>query len=328
MANMGDLIIETTQSKYRLGLGLKLDARDTQRNLDRKMQMLGLLMDELGFVFTRQGKEENMKFGDVMIEYKNSLDPLKVVFNARTVKLMDYVDGLKYRNKKRDRADKLKLRLGINHPEVKEVMAEEVEAAELLEKSKQEFDDIQAKVKKEIQVFDTQKSKDLRKSIKDYVNLSIRYEKTKLQNLEKTLQDMQQPVIRSTSFFYQQQQQQQQEQSSISSSLHTNPEDDSSTTSTIHPSTRQKKRRQKQHLHQNYKELQKPLQSSASLPTRNRKNGNDSGGGGHDSDSSEKSLQRASTVIPRDDTTHHTNNSNRISMSASYDDRFLNTTWL
>jgi hypothetical protein len=78
---MGDLIIETTQSKYRLGLGLKLDSRDSQRNLDRKMQMLGLLMDELGFIFTRQGKEETMKFGDVMIEYKNSLDPLKVNTN-------------------------------------------------------------------------------------------------------------------------------------------------------------------------------------------------------------------------------------------------------
>lgn len=126
MTHMGDLVIETTQSKYRLGLGLKLEARDAQRNLDRKMQMFGLLMDELGFVFTRQGKEENMKFGDVMIEYKNSLDPLKVVFNARTVKLMEYVEQLKFRNKKRDRADKLKLRLGMNHPEVKEVIEEEI----------------------------------------------------------------------------------------------------------------------------------------------------------------------------------------------------------
>jgi hypothetical protein len=50
-----------------------------------------------------------------------------MVFNARTVKLIDYADQLKYRNKKRDRADKLKLRLGINHPEVKEVLAEEKE---------------------------------------------------------------------------------------------------------------------------------------------------------------------------------------------------------
>ncbi|KAI8645445.1 hypothetical protein BD408DRAFT_459423 [Parasitella parasitica] len=127
MTHMGDLIIETTQSKYRLGQGLKLELRDSQRNLDRKMQMMGLLMDELGFVFTRQGKEESMKFVDVMIEYKNSLDPLKVILNSRTVKLMDYVDQLKFRNKKRDRSDKLKLRLGINHPEVRQVIEEEIE---------------------------------------------------------------------------------------------------------------------------------------------------------------------------------------------------------
>lgn len=43
---------------------------------------------------------------------------------------MDYVDQMKFRNKKRDRADKLKLRLGINHPEVKEVIAEEKEVSE------------------------------------------------------------------------------------------------------------------------------------------------------------------------------------------------------
>jgi hypothetical protein len=78
MANMGDLVIETNQSKYRLGLGLKPELREAQRNMDRKMQMFGLLMDELGFLFTRRGKEENMRFGDVMIEYKNSMDPLKV----------------------------------------------------------------------------------------------------------------------------------------------------------------------------------------------------------------------------------------------------------
>lgn len=43
------------------------------------------------------------------------------------MKLMDYVEQVKFRNKKRDRADKLKLRLGINHPEVKQVIDEEKE---------------------------------------------------------------------------------------------------------------------------------------------------------------------------------------------------------
>ncbi|RCH78833.1 hypothetical protein CU098_004746, partial [Rhizopus stolonifer] len=203
MVHMGDLIIETTQSKYRLGLGLKSDLRESQRTLDRKMQMLGLLMDELGFVFMRQGIEENMKFGDIMIEFKNALDPLKVIFNTRTTKLMEYVDQLKYRNKKRERSDKVTARLGPHHPEAKEIMAEEREATDQLEKKKREFDDYQKKVKGEIKLFEDQKSNDVKKAIKDYVSLSIRYEKTKLQNLEKTLNDMQQPVVKSIFATYQ-----------------------------------------------------------------------------------------------------------------------------
>ncbi|KAI8376527.1 uncharacterized protein BYT42DRAFT_389870 [Radiomyces spectabilis] len=77
LAHMGDLVIETTQSKYRLGHGDKETDREAQRNLDRRMQIFGLLMDELGFIFTRQGKEETMKMVDVLIEHKNSMDALK-----------------------------------------------------------------------------------------------------------------------------------------------------------------------------------------------------------------------------------------------------------
>ncbi|KAI7858402.1 hypothetical protein BDC45DRAFT_434136, partial [Circinella umbellata] len=127
LVTMGDVVIETTQSKYRLGDGDSEAQRKVQRGLDHKMQLFGLLMDELGFIFTRQGIEENMKFGDVMIEYKNSMDGLKTAFNVRTQKLMDYVESAKHRNKKRDKADKLKLRLGLNTPEVQATIAEEEE---------------------------------------------------------------------------------------------------------------------------------------------------------------------------------------------------------
>lgn len=98
----------------------------------------------------KKGIEENMKFGDVMIEYKNAMESLKVsvlipydieratancsqyhqtVFNARTQKLMQYADSMKHRNKKRDKADRLKLRLGMHAPEVKATVAEEEEVS-------------------------------------------------------------------------------------------------------------------------------------------------------------------------------------------------------
>jgi hypothetical protein len=52
LTHLGDMVIETTQSKYRLGDGIT--QKDQQRALDRKMQLFGLLMDELGFLVTRQ----------------------------------------------------------------------------------------------------------------------------------------------------------------------------------------------------------------------------------------------------------------------------------
>lgn len=40
---------------------------------------------------------------------------------------MEYVDSMKLRNKKRDKADRLKLRMGLNAPEVQATIAEEEE---------------------------------------------------------------------------------------------------------------------------------------------------------------------------------------------------------
>ncbi|KAG1051483.1 hypothetical protein G6F46_001495 [Rhizopus delemar] len=306
LIHMGDVIIETTQSKYRLGPGLKPEARDLQRNLDKRMQIFGLLMDELGFVFTRQGKEENMKFGDVMIEYKNSFDPLKVVFNTRIVKLMEYAEQLKIRNKKRDKAGKLESKLASDHPELRQAMIEEDEkkAVQCLEQIKKEFDSTQEKVKQEIKLFERQKIRDLKKCINDYANLSIRYEKTQLQNLEKTLNDMQQPNIKpARQFMYQQQE--------------TPKEESVSRSSSIASSSKQKKRRQqKQHLHQNYSELQKPLQSSASLPTRNKNEITDNVSDCSDHSSNHSHKKAVQVPIAKD-----TESISKTSLSASYDDR-------
>ncbi|KAI9312607.1 Vps5 C terminal like-domain-containing protein [Dichotomocladium elegans] len=190
LAHMGDLVIESTQSKYRLGNGDSEPSRTAQRALDHKMQVFGLLMDQLGFVYTRQGIEETMKFGDVMVEYKNSMDGLKTAFNARTQKLMDYVDSMKHRNKKRDKADKLKLRMGLHAPEVQATIAEEEEATQELQASRQEFDACQAKVKQEIQLFEDQKKKDVKQAIHDYVRLSLKYEQANFNSLQKALDEM------------------------------------------------------------------------------------------------------------------------------------------
>lgn len=64
LTHMGDQVIETTQSKYRLGNGMSDEHRKAQRALDHKMQLFGLLMDELGFIATRQVKRRMVLMRD------------------------------------------------------------------------------------------------------------------------------------------------------------------------------------------------------------------------------------------------------------------------
>lgn len=160
-------------------------------------------------------------------------------------------------------------------------------------------------MKKEIKVFEQQKSKGLKKSIKDYVDLSIRYEKLKLYNLEKTLQDMQQPVVK-IPFNY-----------SISPSQSIFESSSSSVASSSQNARQQKKKRQQQQQTQHFKhkDLKKPLKSSASLPTaRNTENN-------QENSSNTESVAVASNNITRDDLS-------KISMSASYDDRLSAKNWM
>ncbi|KAG0167618.1 Vacuolar protein sorting-associated protein 5 [Apophysomyces sp. BC1034] len=277
MARMGDLVIETSQSKYRLGDGIKEGNREAQRVLDRRMQLFGLLMDEFGFIFTRQ-----------------------TVFNARTQKLMEYVDSVKHRNKKRDKADKLKLRMGLAAPEVQATMIEEQEATEGLDLRRQQFDACQANVKEEIRVFEAQKRRDVTRSINDYVQVNLRYERAKLQSLEKALDEMRhftpKPILLAHGLLTMAA-----EDDDLSSST--------TSTATFDTARRSSTRRRRQPHHR--KEPQ-ALQSSASLPTWTRKKAD-----GHaDSETAHPRV----AALPRND------GQSRVHMSASYDER-LGDVW-
>ncbi|ORX41547.1 hypothetical protein DM01DRAFT_1313972 [Hesseltinella vesiculosa] len=159
LTDLGDTLIETTQSKYQLGEGISY--KDLQRALDRKMQLFGMLMDELGFLITRQGKEEAMEYGDVVLGYKDSMDGLKTIFNTRTQRLMEYVESAKNRSRKRDRTDRLKLRMGLHANEVQAALAEEQQATDALAEHKKEFDTCQSNVKEEMRLFEGQKTRSI-----------------------------------------------------------------------------------------------------------------------------------------------------------------------
>ncbi|KAI8139559.1 Vps5 C terminal like-domain-containing protein [Fennellomyces sp. T-0311] len=315
LAHMGDVVIETTQSKYRLGNGDSEPHRKEQRALDHKMQLFGLLMDELGFIFTRQGIEENMKFGDVMIEYKNSMDGLKTAFNARTQKLMEYVDSVKHRNKKRDKADKLKLRMGLHAPEVQATIAEEEEATQELHSSRQEFDECQAKVKQEIQLFETQKQHDIKRAIHDYVNLSLRYERSKLASLEKAVQEIRQFHPKPISLAHQ--------------LLSDDDESSTASSSTTHDNKQQQRKRRRRRGSR--KHGPQAILSSASLPTstprKKTQKQTKSGDCESDDDAEDATKPSAAPSSSRVSPFIRYEGQSRVHMSASYDERLGGSNW-
>ncbi|KAI8339645.1 Vps5 C terminal like-domain-containing protein [Chlamydoabsidia padenii] len=322
LTHLGDMVIETTQSKYRLGDGIT--QKDQQRALDRKMQLFGLLMDELGFLVTRQGKEENMQYGDVLLEYKNSMDGLKTVFNARTQKLMEYVTSAKQRNRKRDRADKLKLRMGLNASEVRLAMTEEQEATDELGETKRQFDECQDTVKNEIRLFETQKRRDLTHSMRNYANLSLHYERAKLKALEKTLSEIQ--LLKPTPIAYHHPLNLLDDEDTQSSSSGNSSHRERNTT-TSGGSNNSSKRR-----HKNHHRPQKTLQSSASLPTWTRKRiddgGNDDDGNTSDKNGIDDNNTGDDTFITRrvSPFTRYEDGTSSHALSASYDDRLRNST--
>ncbi|KAJ2958762.1 hypothetical protein NQZ79_g5650 [Umbelopsis isabellina] len=188
MAHMGDLAIEVTQSKNMLGPGVKFDNRDQQRALDQKLQVFGLLMDELCFINNRQQVSELLYMGDILTEYKNTSDPLKAVVNIRTDRLAEYVQAIKQRNKKRDKADKLKLKMAPNSVEVQGAVQEEDKAKQDVEQRREAYLAADSVANREISLFEDWMSSDLKETIKSYVAANIAQERRKLHSMEKAFQ--------------------------------------------------------------------------------------------------------------------------------------------
>lgn len=105
---------------------------------------------------------------------------------------MEYVESVKFRNKKRDKADKLKMRMGMHAPEVQATAAEEQEAADALSASRDRFDSCQAQVKQEIDLFEASKQQQVKTAIQAYCQLNLKYERAKLDSLQKALDEMRQ----------------------------------------------------------------------------------------------------------------------------------------
>ncbi|ORY07488.1 hypothetical protein K493DRAFT_273531 [Basidiobolus meristosporus CBS 931.73] len=187
LSQFGDIAIDSLHSKYRMGPGTKIDNRERHKRFDAEMQQFAIMLDDLQYINRRQGKAEIFRFGDVFLEYKDMLESIKHVMNNRTEKLAEYVRLVKKRNKRRDKTEKLKLKMSETTPEIQAAIAEETKATENVEAEKKVFGSCQKNLTQELVRFEREKAKDFRKALNEFVEIQIHFEKEKFSLLKKTL---------------------------------------------------------------------------------------------------------------------------------------------
>ncbi|RUS20791.1 hypothetical protein BC937DRAFT_94370 [Endogone sp. FLAS-F59071] len=198
---VGDSVLEALGGAYLMGAGLKVDNAGRQHALDAKVRVLGKAMDEMSFVMLRQvsylveeggksdqkGKADVYYLGDVLQEYKKILDSIKVVMNTRTEKLADFVTTIKQRNKKCDKADKLKRRTSRDFADVQAAIAEEEKATEDAAAAKMSYTAARLNAARELTWLEDERSHGLARSLADHAHVAVRYERQKLEALEQAL---------------------------------------------------------------------------------------------------------------------------------------------
>lgn len=180
-----------------------------------------------------------------------------------------------------------------------------LQATKALEAKRQDFDDCQARVKDEIKRFEAQKHRDIKRAINEYVQLNLRYERSKLASLEKSIQEIQQFNPKPVALAYP-----------------VNSDEDSSaaSSSTTHDTSRRRKRRKRR----TSKRGPQAIHSSVSLPTWTRK---EQGQGSQEDEDEEENNgeERDKSAIPTSSAGVSPfvryEGQPRLHMSSSYDER-------
>ncbi|CAG8574120.1 13983_t:CDS:2 [Funneliformis mosseae] len=181
--HVGDCSLQALNSKFRMGHGKSINNVERHKQYDSMLHLFGTLTNEVHYLLGRQATMESIIFGDVFLEYRNIIEAIKTVMNNRTEKLVEYVNAVKQRNKKYEKAEKLKSVKGLDSSDVQVAIAEESKLTENVQKEKEEFINVQKTVTRELIRFKKEKSDELNKILKEYSELQLRFEKQKLKAL-------------------------------------------------------------------------------------------------------------------------------------------------
>lgn len=170
-------------NKIMLQLGYSLKMLDPESMSHAELDTIYQLMVDLRTKDQKQNRQSILLFGDVILEYKNTVPCLKTLMNSRTDALADYVDSLKNRAHASEELQKQRIaRQDTTHAiDVLE------ESEQVVTKTKKGLDAVRGSLTHELVIFEKEKTRDLRKAMRAYAHIQIQFETEKLEYITRAL---------------------------------------------------------------------------------------------------------------------------------------------
>jgi len=167
---------ETATGLFEFGLAFTLLGQSEEDDLGGALTQVGHTADSLSVLSTTQAEMESKQFESPLIDYIRLIGSVKAALKQRENKLVSFSAATADLTGKRSSLAKVQ---GVAGKEEKVVAAEAAVKAseEALAASEQEFKGCSKRCLREVARFKEEKAVDMRKTVLDYINLQIEYNK-------------------------------------------------------------------------------------------------------------------------------------------------------
>ena len=175
---------EVHKAAQRTFLSIKEQFGHLSPEVLRKSEELYEMRSNAKYVAENQIKEEIWHFGDVMLEYRNSIPSLKQIMNERTLVLERLASCSKERRKKMEKLRKLTENTATSVGYAYDVSDAEVavkRADEDVAKARDDFVKVKESLTREMVRFEKEKSRDVKSALEEYARIQLKFEKQQLQ---------------------------------------------------------------------------------------------------------------------------------------------------
>lgn len=167
---------EMANGMFEFGLAFSLLGQSEEGNLGESLQKMGEVADQLSVMTADHAEKEGSRFEDPLSDYIRMIAAAKIALSKRQEKRKIYSNCIMDLTHKENQSMKWKGIMGKEEKSYQADMALE-RAKEETELAREEFSTVSQRVLREVDRFKREKADDMRRTVMDYIDLQIEYNK-------------------------------------------------------------------------------------------------------------------------------------------------------